>query len=204
MSISEQYDRTFKALASPIRRQMLDQLRDQPLTTGMLCGLFPELDRCTVMQHLKVLEDADLVITAEAAHRAFILDDHAAAFRKVFTLGQVAEVVRNSPDDLSGEALLRALGDRRGPSEPHFDVRDPYGRGPKAAEEAARQIDELLRVVGALQLTDAAPVATPADWTKGEKVIVSPAMSTDDAKERFGADKVEEVKPYLRWTDDPS
>ena len=37
-------------------------MRDQPLTTGALCGLFPEIDRCTVMQHLKVLEDAGLVI----------------------------------------------------------------------------------------------------------------------------------------------
>jgi DNA-binding transcriptional ArsR family regulator len=63
MSISDRYDRTFRALASPIRRQMLDQLRDQPLTTGMLCALFPELDRCTVMQHLKVLEGADLIMT---------------------------------------------------------------------------------------------------------------------------------------------
>lgn len=71
-------------------------------------------------------------------------------------------------------------------------------------KSVGRNFDELLRVVGALQLTDSAPVATPADWTKGEKVIVSPGMSTEDAKERFGADKVEEVKPYLRWTDDPS
>ena len=62
MSISDRHDRTFKALAAPLRRQILDQLRDRPLTTGMLCGLFRELDRCTVMQHLKVLEDADLVI----------------------------------------------------------------------------------------------------------------------------------------------
>ena len=62
MSISDQFDGTFKALASPIRRQILDQLRDQPLTTGMLCALFANLDRCSVMQHLKVLEDADLVI----------------------------------------------------------------------------------------------------------------------------------------------
>ena len=51
--------------------------------------------------------------------------------------------------------------------------------------------DELLRVVGALQLTDSAPVATPADWNKGDRVIVSPAMSTEDAKERFGADNVD-------------
>ena len=62
MSISDQYDQTFKALAAPIRRQILDQLRDRPLTTGMLCALFPELDRCTVMQHLRVLEEADLVM----------------------------------------------------------------------------------------------------------------------------------------------
>jgi len=57
-----QYDRIFKALGSGVRRQMLDDLKDQPLTTGTLVAHFPELDRCTVMQHLKVLEDADLVI----------------------------------------------------------------------------------------------------------------------------------------------
>ena len=62
MSIHEEYDRVFKALASHIRRQILDDLKDQPLTTGTLCAHFPDLDRCTVMQHLKVLEDADLVI----------------------------------------------------------------------------------------------------------------------------------------------
>jgi DNA-binding transcriptional ArsR family regulator len=61
MSISEVYDAVFKALSAGVRRQMLDDLRDQPLTTGTLCAHFPELDRCTVMQHLKVLEDADLV-----------------------------------------------------------------------------------------------------------------------------------------------
>ena len=62
MSISDSYDRTFKALGHQVRRQILDDLRDQPLTTGTLCAHFPELDRCTVMQHLKVLEDAELVI----------------------------------------------------------------------------------------------------------------------------------------------
>ncbi|MFD1613415.1 ArsR/SmtB family transcription factor [Sphingomonas tabacisoli] len=62
MSRSEPFDRVFKALASQVRRQILDDLRDQPLTTGTLCAHFPELDRCTVMQHLKVLEEAELVI----------------------------------------------------------------------------------------------------------------------------------------------
>lgn len=41
---------------------MLDLLRVAPRTTGELCDQFPDLDRCTVMQHLSVLEDADLVI----------------------------------------------------------------------------------------------------------------------------------------------
>ncbi len=62
-TISEQQDRIFRALASHHRRAILDVLRDQPLTTGAICTQFPELDRCTVMQHLKVLEAADLVMT---------------------------------------------------------------------------------------------------------------------------------------------
>ena len=61
MSIHAAQDRVFRALSSSVRRQILDDLRDQPLTTGTLCAHFPELDRCTVMQHLKVLEAADLV-----------------------------------------------------------------------------------------------------------------------------------------------
>ncbi|MEN3950775.1 metalloregulator ArsR/SmtB family transcription factor [Iodidimonas sp. SYSU 1G8] len=62
MSIEAQNDRIFKALANASRRSILDALRDQPRTTGELCSYFPDLDRCTVMQHLKVLEDAELVI----------------------------------------------------------------------------------------------------------------------------------------------
>ncbi len=62
MSIHAEYDKIFKALASHIRRQILDCLKDQPLTTGTLCGNFANIDRCTVMQHLKVLEDAGLII----------------------------------------------------------------------------------------------------------------------------------------------
>lgn len=59
--MTEAHDRVFKALSAGVRRQILDDLRDQPLTTGTLCAHFPDLDRCTVMQHLRVLEDADLV-----------------------------------------------------------------------------------------------------------------------------------------------
>ena len=55
-------DAVFKALGNPTRRQLLDRLKDHPRTTGDLCDGLPELDRCTVMQHLRVLEDAGLVI----------------------------------------------------------------------------------------------------------------------------------------------
>ena len=54
-------DLVFKALAAPLRRRMLDALKDEPLTTGALCACFPEVDRTTVLQHLRVLERAELV-----------------------------------------------------------------------------------------------------------------------------------------------
>ncbi len=54
-------DRVFKALASPARRRMLDALMRSPHTTGSLCAELPELDRTTVLQHLRVLEAAELV-----------------------------------------------------------------------------------------------------------------------------------------------
>jgi DNA-binding transcriptional ArsR family regulator len=55
-------DRVFKALADSRRRSILDALKDGPQTTGALCEMFPSLDRCTVMQHIRVLEAADLII----------------------------------------------------------------------------------------------------------------------------------------------
>ena len=62
MSSESTEDAVFKALANGKRRQMLDAIKHAPLTTGALCDKFPEMDRCTVMQHLKVLEEADLII----------------------------------------------------------------------------------------------------------------------------------------------
>ncbi len=56
------FDSVFKALSTGTRRRILDLLKDHPRTTGELCASFPELDRCTTMQHLDVLEHAGLVI----------------------------------------------------------------------------------------------------------------------------------------------
>ncbi len=62
MSSDARSDLIFKALSAATRRDILDALKDRPQTTGELCAHFPALDRCTVMQHLKVLEGAELVI----------------------------------------------------------------------------------------------------------------------------------------------
>tara|TARA_R110001599_G_scaffold267987_2_gene468877 strand:+ start:137 stop:475 length:339 start_codon:yes stop_codon:yes gene_type:complete len=62
MSSAEETDLVFKALAAPVRRDLLDALKDNPQTTGDLCARFNALNRCTVMQHLRVLEEAGLVI----------------------------------------------------------------------------------------------------------------------------------------------
>ena len=58
----ERDDRVFKALADARRRKILDLLKHDGRTTGDLCSRFPKLDRCTVMQHLAVLERAGLII----------------------------------------------------------------------------------------------------------------------------------------------
>ncbi|PKA97107.1 alkyl hydroperoxide reductase subunit AhpC [Flavobacteriaceae bacterium MAR_2009_75] len=66
-----------------------------------------------------------------------------------------------------------------------------------------RNFYELLRVIDSLQLTAYHKVATPANWKQGDKVVVSPSISTEDAKGIF-TKGVEEVKPYLRMTPDPT
>ncbi|MDF4221684.1 MULTISPECIES: peroxiredoxin [Maribacter] len=66
-----------------------------------------------------------------------------------------------------------------------------------------RNFYELLRVVDSLQLTANHKVATPANWEHGKDVVVSPAISTEDAKGIFSKG-ITEVKPYLRMTPDPS
>lgn len=62
MSTDDQDDALFKALGHRARRHILDLLKNGPQTTGHLCEALPQMDRCTVMQHLRVLENAGLVV----------------------------------------------------------------------------------------------------------------------------------------------
>jgi thioredoxin-dependent peroxiredoxin len=66
-----------------------------------------------------------------------------------------------------------------------------------------RNFVEVLRVIDSLQLTANYSVATPADWKDGEDVIVTLAVSTEDAIKKFSKG-VKVVKPYLRYTPQPN
>jgi alkyl hydroperoxide reductase subunit AhpC len=65
-----------------------------------------------------------------------------------------------------------------------------------------RNFDELLRVIDSLQLTAYNKVATPANWKHGDDVVISPSVSSEDAKTMFPKG-FKEVKPYLRFTPQP-
>jgi hypothetical protein len=56
-------------------------------------------------------------------------------------------------------------------------------------------------VLDSLQLTAAHQVATPADWQPGEDVIITPAVSQEEAARRFPDHRA--IKPYLRLTPQP-
>ncbi len=63
-----------------------------------------------------------------------------------------------------------------------------------------RNFDEILRVIDALQTSDKYGIATPADWTPGNKVIIPPSVSNEDATAKF-PQGFDEIRPYLRFTE---
>lgn len=66
-----------------------------------------------------------------------------------------------------------------------------------------RNFNEILRVLDSMQLTAAHRVATPVNWKDGEDVIIVPAVSDEEAKEKYpGGWKT--IKPYLRVIPQPS
>jgi alkyl hydroperoxide reductase subunit AhpC len=68
-------------------------------------------------------------------------------------------------------------------------------------QTCGRNFDEILRVIDSLQLTDRHKVATPVNWKHGEDVIIVPAVSDDEARQKFPGFKTH--KPYLRTTAQP-
>ena len=66
-----------------------------------------------------------------------------------------------------------------------------------------RNFNEILRVLDSLQLTDNYSVSTPVNWADGDDVIISPALSDDEARERFPKGFTT-LKAYLRVTPQPN
>ena len=65
-----------------------------------------------------------------------------------------------------------------------------------------RNFDEILRVLDSMQLTAKHKVATPVNWKKGEDVIIVPAVSDEEAKQKY-PDGWKTLKPYLRVVAEP-
>jgi alkyl hydroperoxide reductase subunit AhpC len=66
-----------------------------------------------------------------------------------------------------------------------------------------RNFDELLRVVDSLKLTTSNAVATPANWQRGDDVIILASLTDEQAREKF-PDGWRAERPYLRYVPDPS
>jgi alkyl hydroperoxide reductase subunit AhpC len=70
-------------------------------------------------------------------------------------------------------------------------------------QSTGRNVDELLRVIDSVQLTAGYQVSTPVDWQEGDDVIIVPAVSDEQAKDKFPKGW-KALKPYLRVTPQPN
>jgi alkyl hydroperoxide reductase subunit AhpC len=96
-------------------------------------------------------------------------------------------------------------------SNSNFTIRSVFVIGPDKKVRltltypvaVGRNFDEILRVLDAMQLNENYQVLTPANWKQGEKVIIDPSIPTPELEEKF-PQGYEEVKPYLKYTSQPS
>jgi thioredoxin-dependent peroxiredoxin len=114
----------------------------------------------------------------------------------------VAKLYDMLPAETTGGAAGRSAAD-------NFTVRNVYIIGPDKKIKliitypmtTGRNFDEILRVVDSIQLTAAHKVATPANWKNGDDVIITGAVSNEEAQTKFPGYKT--LKPYLRVTKQP-
>ena len=107
------------------------------------------------------------------------------------------------PADVEGDPTSRTPADNQ-------TVRNVFVIGPDKKVKlvliypmtTGRNFDEVLRVLDSLQLTASHQVATPVNWKQGEDVIITSAVSNEEADEKFPGYKT--VKPYLRTTKQPA
>ncbi len=108
------------------------------------------------------------------------------------------------PADVSGDPGDRTPADNQ-------TVRNVFVVGPDKKVKlilvypmtTGRNFDEVLRVIDSLQLTAQHKVATPAQWRRGDDVIIAGSVSNDEAKETY-PEGWEEPKPYIRIVPEPA
>jgi len=116
----------------------------------------------------------------------------------------VAKLYNMLPADESGSSEGRTAAN-------NATVRTVYIIGPDKKIRAmllypmsnGRNFDEILRLLDSIQLTESKGVATPVNWNRGDKVIIPPSVSDEDAKAKY-PDGWEAVKPYLRRIPQPA
>ena len=116
---------------------------------------------------------------------------------------KVAKLYNMLPADTEGGAEGRTAAD-------NATVRTVYIVGPDKRIKlmllypmsTGRNFDEILRALDSIQLTARHKVATPVNWKNGERVIIAPSVSDEEAKGLYPAG-FETVKPYLRYVEQP-
>jgi thioredoxin-dependent peroxiredoxin len=160
---------------------------------GAVAGLKPELDK----RNVKAI---GLSVDGIADHHAWAAD-----------IEEVTGNALNFPLIADSDRTIANLYDMIPPSAANtLTVRSVFiiGTDKKVKltltypASTGRNFAEVLRVIDSLQLTANLSLATPANWEAGDRCVISPSVSNEQAEELFP--EFETVKPYLRLTDAPS
>jgi alkyl hydroperoxide reductase subunit AhpC len=168
---------------------------------GYMARLEPEFER----RGVKVL---GLSVDATSDHEAWIRDiEETQGARPTFPIigdadFNVSKLYGMLPASTSGDPKARTPADNQ-------TVRNVFVIGPDKKIKlilvypmtTGRNFDEVLRVIDSLQLTAEHRVATPVNWKQGEDVIITAAVSNEEAAVRFPGYRT--IKPYLRTTTQP-
>jgi alkyl hydroperoxide reductase subunit AhpC len=161
---------------------------------GTVARIKPEFDR----RHVKVIA---VSVDPLDSHRAWIND-----------INETQQTMMNFPIIADPD---RTVADLYGMIHPNaldnMTVRSVFIIGPDKKiklmltypASTGRDFDEILRVIDSLQLTAQYQVATPANWRDGQDCIIVPAVTNEQAREKFPKGFTE-AKPYLRHTPQPN
>lgn len=118
---------------------------DPPMAAVLPTGVDASGHRGRQLTHA-MMQQADLVVTMTAQHRAFIQDEWPELARKAFVMGHVTRELASLPDGATRDQVVDHLWGRR-TQRPQDSVADPYRRGPQAAAACAQRIDADLGVI---------------------------------------------------------